>query len=347
MIHYRKTILATMLCFVITLVYEKTEAKTVVRSNLSANEETQPVKTESSDIAVQTIRENIKPAIKNAGFKMDGYILWCPSVIKAGNTYHMFASRWPEQYGLGGWTKYSEIVRATSDNLYGPYTFQEVVIQKRDGYWDNDRAHNPKIIKSGDTFLLYYISSANETGYAWSKSITGPWTRCDSVAMPFSNPAPLAKPDGSIYVFGRKSINNIRIAQVYTAPSFDAKYTLLNEGKNALPGMNELEDPTIWRANNRYNVIVSDFAGKATGVGKNGAQYASKDGINYTLVSRESVYTKTVEYDDQSRQTFRRRERPFVYANEKGEVLALFTACLMQDQDGKEQSWIVVNPVKK
>lgn len=300
-----------------------------------------------SNLNAQTIKESMKPAIKNAGFKMEGFILWCPSVIKVGKTYHMFASRWPEQYGLGGWTKYSEIVRATSDNLYGPYTFREVVIQKREDFWDNDRAHNPKIVKSGNTFVLYYISSANETGYAHSKTITGPWTRVATLPMPFSNPAPLVKRDGSIYVFGRKSINDIRIAQGYTAPSFDSNYSLLNNGKNLLPGMNQLEDPTIWWSRNQYNVILSDFRGDATGVGKNGAQYYSHDGINYKLVSAEAVYTKTVEYDDNTSQTFRRRERPFVYTDKKGRVIAFFTSCLTQDEQGKEKSWIVVNPVDK
>jgi len=292
-------------------------------------------------IKCQTLKDALQPAVKKGGFKMEGYILWCPSVIKVGNTYHMFASRWPQQYGLGGWTKYSEIVRATSDNLYGPYTFQEVVLQKRDGYWDNDRAHNPKIVKSGDTFILYYISSANETGYAFSKSITGPWKRIDTVAMPFSNPAPLIKKDGSVYVFGRKSVNNIRIAQGYTASAFNAPYTLLNDGKNLLPALNQLEDPTIWWASNQYNVILSDFRGDVTGVNKNGAQYYSKDGIHFKLVSPESVYTKTVNYDDSTSYTFRRRERPFVYVNERGEVIAFFTACLTNN----EQSWIEVQPV--
>jgi hypothetical protein len=294
----------------------------------------------SSWLQGQTLKDALQPAVKKGGFKMEGYILWCPSVIKVGNTYHMFASRWPEQYGLAGWTKYSEIVRASSDNLYGPYTFQEVVLQKREGYWDNDRAHNPKIVKSGDTFVLYYISSANETGYAYSKAVTGPWKRIDSVAMPFSNPAPLIKKDGSVYVFGRKSINNIRMALGFTAPAFNAPYTLLNDGKNLLPGMNQLEDPTIWWASGQYNVILSDFRGDATGVNKNGAQYYSKDGIYYKLISNESVYTKTVTYDDGTSYTFRRRERPFVYVNERGEVTAFFTACLTD----KEQSWIEVQP---
>ncbi|MGE5520740.1 MAG: glycoside hydrolase family protein [Candidatus Dadabacteria bacterium] len=300
----------------------------------------------SINTSAQSLKDYLQPAVKQGGFKREGYILWCPTVIKVGSTYHMFASSWPEQYGLAGWTKYSEIIRATSDNLFGPYTFREVVLQKRDGYWDNDRAHNPKIVKAGNKYVLYYISSANETGYAYADAITGPWTRVDSIAMPFSNPAPLVRNDGTVYVFGRKAVNNIRIAQAYSAPSFDATYSLLKEGTNVLPGMNQLEDPTIWWASGQYNVILSDFGGEATGVKKNGAEYYSKDGINYQLVTKEPVYTKTVNYDDGSSFTFRRRERPFVYVNEKGVVTAFFTSCLKQDESGKEQSWIEVQPVK-
>lgn len=294
------------------------------------------------NVNAQTLKDAMQPALKNAGFKMDGYILWCSTIIKVGNTYHMFASRWPEQYGLGGWTTYSEIVRATADNIYGPYKFQEVVIQKRAGQWDKERAHNPKIVKTGDTYVLYYISSANKTGYAWSKSITGPWNRTDSLAMPFSNPAPLVRKDGSIYVFGRKSINNIRVAQAYTAPAYNKPYTLLSNKDNLLPDNNQLEDPTIWWAQNQYNVILTDFAGTLTGTVKSGAQYASVDGVNYQHISKEPVFSKTVTYDDGTSQTFKRRERPFVYTNEKGEVIAFFTACLTETG----QSWIVVNPVK-
>ncbi|MEO6522875.1 MAG: hypothetical protein ABIN91_14435 [Mucilaginibacter sp.] len=67
----------------------------------------------------------LQPAVKNAGFKMDGYFLWCPSVIKVGSTYHMFASRWPAEYGMNGWSTYSEVVHATANNIFGPYSFKE------------------------------------------------------------------------------------------------------------------------------------------------------------------------------------------------------------------------------
>src|SRR4030095_809679 len=102
------------------------------------------------------------------------------------------------------------------------------------------------------------------------------------------------------------------------------------------------EDPCIWWANDQYNVLLNDWKGKATGVAKGGAQYFSKAGITYDLVSKEPVFTKTVAFDDGSTETFSRRERPFVYVNEKGEAIALFTACL--PKDGPSRS--VVQPIK-
>ena len=292
----------------------------------------------------RTLKDCLRPAPKNGGFRMDGQIIWCSSVIKVGDTYHMFASRWPHQYGLGGWTRHSECVRATSSNLLGPYEFQEVVLQKRTNNWDNTRIHNVKIVQAGNKFVLYYIDSANETGFAVADSITGPWVRRDEIAMRVSNPSILVRPDQSIYVFARlKDGEGVNRGIAFTAPDYNGPYSVVANGDNLLPGGGELEDPTIWWANGQYNVLLNDWKGKATDIAKAGAQYFSKDGIHYTLMNREPVFTKTVEYDDGTSETFRRRERPFVYVNEKGEATALFTACMMPD----ERAWVVAQPVDR
>ena len=291
----------------------------------------------------RTLHDAIKPAVKEGGFAMEGQILWCPSVIKVDDMYHMFASRWPAEHGLGGWTKYSECVRAVSKRLEGPYEFEEVVLQKRPDNWDNTRVHNGKIVKVGDKFVIYHIDTANETGYAVADSIKGPWKRNDKPAMRVSNPAILVRPDNSIYVFGRLKVDDVNRGIAFTAKSFEGPYEVINNGANLLPNNYELEDPTIWWANNQYNVLLNDWKGKATGTVKAGVQYFSKDGIKYELVSKEPVFTKTVKYDDGSEETFARRERPFVYTNERGEVLALFTACL--PPEGKGPARIIVNPV--
>jgi hypothetical protein len=114
-------------------------------------------------------------------------------------------------------------------------------------------------------------------------------------------------------------------------------------GDNLLPNGGELEDPTIWWANNQFNILVNDWKGKATGITKAGAQYFSKAGIHYVLMTPEPVFTKTVVYDDKTSETFSRRERPFVYSNEKGEVIALFTACLPMEGPAR----VVVQPVDR
>jgi hypothetical protein len=271
----------------------------------------------------------ILAAPKQGGFGMDGFMLWCASVIKVGDTYHLFASRWPAEYGMAGWTKYSECVRATAKNLVGPYVFQEVVLQKRPGAWDNSRVHNVKIVRAGGRFVLYYINTANETGYAVADAVTGPWLRCDAPAMKVSNPAILVRPDDSVYVFGRlRDSAGVNRGIGFTAPSYRGPYTIVANGDNLLPNGGELEDPTIWWAHDQYNILLNDWKGYATGTSKAGAQYFSKDGVHYELMSAEPVFTKTVKYADGTSETFNRRERPFVYTNEKNEVVGFFTACL-------------------
>jgi len=349
---FRFPIVVTVLAAVMTLslpaqtnngALEMTIEPPAVTNGEATAADTTTTETNAPAVSVpKSLKYSLLPAPKNGGFAMDGYILWCSSVIKVGDTYHMFASRWPAQYGLGGWTTYSECVRATATNLLGPYTFQEVVLQKRPGSWDNSRVHNVKIVKAGDKFVLFYINSANQTGYATADDITGPWTRLDKPVIKASNPAPFVRPDGSMYVFCRLvDSQKINRGIAFTAPGYEGPYTAVANGDNLLPDGGELEDPTIWWANDQYNILLNDWKAHATGSIKDGAQYFSKDGVHYTLVSHESVFTKIVPYDDGTTETFRRRERPFIYANEKGEAIALFTACMPPDEHAR----IVVQPI--
>jgi len=90
---------------------------------------------------------------------MSGYFVWCGSVIKVGDVYEMFASRWPASTKFpDGYRQHSEIVRAEASRPQGPYVFKEVVIGKRAaGKWDSAMAHNPAIYKVGGTFVLFYM----------------------------------------------------------------------------------------------------------------------------------------------------------------------------------------------
>lgn len=177
----------------------------------------------------------LRAAPKNGGFRMDGYWVWCGSVVKGEDgRYHMFASRWPKTLPMHpGWLVASEIVRAVANQPEGPYTFQEVVLPARGAeYWDGRSTHNPHIVKHGDRYLLYYMGSTHpltdpepgdgydlndprcivarankRIGLAVSTSVFGPWERLDAPIMPTrpgsfdsfltSNPAPCVHEDGS------------------------------------------------------------------------------------------------------------------------------------------------------
>jgi len=55
--------------------------------------------------------------LRNGGFERKGFNLWDPSIIKVGDTYHMFASCWTSE-DFNAW-KTSFIVRGTSKTLLG------------------------------------------------------------------------------------------------------------------------------------------------------------------------------------------------------------------------------------
>ncbi len=197
-----------------------------------------------------------------------------------------------------------------------------------------------------EKFVLFYINTANETGYAEAESVTGPWTRCEAPVIHFSNPAPFVLPDNRVYVFGRYNPSGSPMGTAAIAGSYQGPYQLVaSANTNLLTNGATLEDPTIWWAGNQYHVLATDIGAKATGVGKAGVEYRSQDGIHYDLVSKDIVFNKTVTYDDGTRETFKRRERPFVYCNEKNEAIALFTACI--EDTSKGPSRVVVNPVDR
>jgi len=197
----------------------------------------------------RSIAERMLPAARNGGFRMDGYWVWCGSVIRGEDgKYHMFASRWPQSLPMHpGWLVASEVVRAVADTPEGPYAFQEVVLPARGAeYWDGRSTHNPHITKHGDRYLLYYMGTTHplpdptegdgynlddprcivarsnkRIGLAVANHITGPWERMDKPVLSVrpgkfdsfltSNPAPVVHEDGSVLLIykARKYEGNV------------------------------------------------------------------------------------------------------------------------------------------
>ncbi len=280
------------------------------------------------------LRDALRPVPETAIFKMDGYYLWDPSVIKVGDTYHLFASRWPAAGGMKGWM-HSHVIRATSKSLFGPYTFQEVVLDPARHPWAKQAVHNPKVMKVGSKFLLYHLGIPEwKTGFAYSDAIDGPWVPVPKPVLFTNNPALMVRADGSAYAVGKFKPKEKKdgawdaYMQAFEADSVDGPYRLVGDRGNRLPNNFELEDPTIWWANNQYNVICTDWEGKVTGVQKAVVFYTSKDGVNYTLDSQVPVWSQRdpVPTTGGKALAVRGIERPQVFLDDRGAVTALLAS---------------------
>ena len=201
-----------------------------------------------------------KPAVRNSGFAMEGYHIWCGSVIKEEDTYYLFAARWKKEAGFpDGYMTNSEIVLATTKDLRQPFVFQKVIIGKRSGnYWDSMMAHNPFIMKTNKGYYLYYIGSPDgkwETraiGYAYSESLEGEWIRCDkAIELPANanNPCVVEAQDGTFLLYFRDGELKVSVARAELCDGkFEvAKYNLFPEGK--------IEDMFVYRTVDGYEMI--------------------------------------------------------------------------------------------
>ena len=298
------------------------------------------------------LKDALKVVPETAIFEMEGWSLWDPSIIKVGDTYHLFCSRWRDNGKSDAWKK-SHIVRATSKSLFGPYKFQEVVMKGEDHPWAKEALHNPKILKVGNKYLIYHLGIPQwKTGFLLSDNIEGPWTAVSKPVIGTNNPALMVRKDGSAYVVGKFKPKPVRDGRwdacmdAWEADNYLGPYYLVGKkGENRLPGNFELEDPTIWWANNQYNVICTDWEGKVTGINKCIIYYTSKDGENYKLYSQIPVwsYTDPVILSNGKKIDVIQAERPQVYINEKGEMTALLAACVRANH--KHKGIIVIRPV--
>ena len=287
-------------------------------------------------------KDRLQPVPENSGFRMDDYFVWCGSVIEVDGLFHMFASRWPKQTGFPeGYRRYSEIVRATADHPEGPYTFQEIIIGKRDSvYWDACMAHNPTVHKIDNQYVLFYIGSDFTTlrsgtslllrrvGYATADSIEGPWTRCDApiIDEESNNPAIYLESDMRVKMLYRDADLKVIMAE---APSFKGPYATVND--NVWPEC-RLEDFYLFKMHGLYRFICEDNVGGISGHERWGVELISDNGIDgWRKADPAVVYDHAIKYTSGRILHCTRRERPqLLICN--GKITHLITSVF----DGKD-----------
>lgn len=306
------------------------------------------------------LKAKLGEPLPDGGFRREGFHLWDPSIIKVGDTYHMFASCWTAE-NFSAW-KTSYIVRATSKNLLGPYTFAEEVFRPRPGdFFDSEGCHNPKIAFHEGKYYLYHLGiPAWKSGVAVSDSVEGPWQRRKEWCIPANNPGLWIHKDGSVYGVGKVKVENPKFPgskefdellhhiHAFRADSIFGPYTMLHKGsENALPSGFQNEDPCVWHDGKRYHMLLTDLHGFATGFHKSFAYYTSNDGLSYELVSRDPLFTNQIpiRFADGTEEKFQRIERPNVVLDDQGCVVAVLAACTPENE--KDGSRILVFPVDK
>ena len=270
------------------------------------------------------------PVNYEAGFRMDGYYIWCGSCIKGDDgRYYLFASRWPKVTGFpGGYKVASEIVLASTDSLNSPFKFEKVIFSARDGgYWDGQMSHNPQVHKIDGGYLLFYIGSSDgnaenrKIGVAYSKSIKDAWIRPEKpIDLPqnANNPSAIIDNNGSILLAFRDGSLKVSIAK---AESYDSEYEVI--AYDIFP-RGRIEDMFLFKNEGRYEIIAEDNKGSYTGSVGAGVHFCSDDCITWRTCEPMTVYTRSVAYNDRGEIELQRRERPQIFFD--GEEAYLFTS---------------------
>jgi hypothetical protein len=290
---------------------------------------------------------------------MDDYWVWCGSAMEEpGVGYHLYAARWPKSYPMfEGYIFCSEIVRAFSETVTGPYRFVEQILPSgKAAEWNGKMAHNPTVIGYGDRFLLYYIAStyaqpvptpdaldpkqiggiyANiKIGLAMADHPAGPWTSLPEPILEarpgmwdhllVTNPAPCVHPDGRIFLYYRSNTpDGLRIG-LAVADSPEGPYRRIQD-EPVMQGFN-IEDPFVWHNGSGFEMIAKDMTGDITGEYHSGAHFSSDDGITWQTVANPKAYSREITFCDGTATILGSLERPQLLFNDSGEPACMFAA---------------------
>jgi hypothetical protein len=330
--------------------------------------------TEATDNAlhkgVNPLREALgRPVHANRVFQK-GYHCWDPALVKVGDTYHLFHSRWKLVPGkvndLRHWMDSCEIVHCTSKRLLGPYVpIENPALSAKDnvnGFWLANCKVTPEYTPDGGfrRYLLYFINvkpgAVAGTSWYYSKDLSpGSWRRASADRLkeaPFNNPALLLYPDGSAYALAKandpaypktgRHLFAYRTGDYHGSPDdFKKRWgDPLPNGRgsvNQLPGDVDHEDACLWEVGGHYHALMTDMSGRATGGKKKAVMHwyaPSSQGTNYRLYSDIPLaYVHTpVAFQEGVTHRYYRMERPQVYVNpDTGAVEAFLLACVPRE----------------
>jgi len=307
-------------------------------------------------LTVLDFNKLIMPVKRKSVFKMDGWHVWCGSMVQGEDgLYYLFFSRWPESLGHKAWVTHSEVAYAVSQDPLGPYTYKGIALQGSGGdNWDADVIHNPTVIKINGKYYMYYTGNKGNgeywvhrnnqrIGVAVADVPSGPWKRFDRPVIDISpgswdhlmtsNPTVTQMYDGKVLMVykgvgngelpkGGAVVCGVAIADNPEGPFKKAAGPIMVNPENDW----SVEDPFIWRGDDRYYALVKDFQGYFTGGEKGSvALFESIDGIDWQVSEHAFAFKREIRWEDGEIQKMTALERPQLWLN-NGKPAVLFCA---------------------
>jgi MYXO-CTERM domain-containing protein len=257
------------------------------------------------------------------------YFYWDGKIIKASDgKYHLFCSRWPASYGIGGWMGVSIAVHAVSDNALGPYTDKGQLYT-----YSNGKGHNTTGLTVADgTYGV--VESAIVPGWLFtSPSLDGPWTYRNSIAWNNNGHNPDAVTSNLQITVGPDNRYWAISSHGFVMDSDQFLGTYKIETDRIYPiisGMNDpnAEDPIIWYSGGFWHVVYNYWDARK------GYHLMSVDGIhswkNMGVALDRS--TNFIRYTDGTVNHWGNMERPNVIM-ENGHVVYFTFAVTDQNKD--------------
>ena len=290
-----------------------------------------------------------------AVFEEEGYYVWCTSLVKHGDTYYLFYSRWKKEYGFEAWVSHSEIALASSKELFGKFRFEKVLFSKEtSNTWDRDCFHNPTVLSWKGKYYLYYMGNFGDgdfwshrnrqrIGLAVADHPMGAWTRREAPLIDVSedgfdclmtsNPSVAVLPDGRIAMI-YKGVGREKPLPKGGPVVCGMAYAEHPEGpftKTGIPVMQNpnhpwsVEDPFLFVENGKLYAIVKDFQGYFTGTGSTSLALFEADDKGDFVPTEEPLAMTLCLPTEVGEIPVKRLERPQIYF-ENGVPRALLLA---------------------
>jgi len=234
----------------------------------------------------------VKPRDILNGIEETEWSYWGGNIVQnEDGKFHMFVCRWPENHPKGhmAW-RGSEVVRAVSDNRFGPYKFAQVI----------GAGHNPEVYRLPDGRYVCYVIGA----YWLGKTIEGLWEKKEfefdardrKIMANLSNITFTPREDGSFLAVNRGG-------GIWISRDGLATWEQVTQGSNYPKIEGRFEDPVVWRTQVQFHMIVNDWFGRIA------YKLRSKDGVHWKVDSGEAYKPGIAVYEDGEKDDWYKYER--------------------------------------